>query len=124
MATTHKEIQAFTDLENDWDGLGAMAPDPEIILLTLKLITFLSGAIPFTRAVPTPTGGILVEWQLSSGEYLEAEVLKVLKGNRIEWMIQEKKNEYVHFTWSSHSNGWRRIPLLYPGLGLSFGDKE
>ena len=124
MATTREQIQAFADLEDDWDGLGGTAPGPEIILLTLKLIDFLKDSIPFTRAVPTPTGDILIEWQLSSGKYLEAEVLKVVEVYRIEWMIQEKENEYVHFTWSSHSNGWRRIPLLYPELGLSLGDKE
>jgi hypothetical protein len=121
MATTRKEIQDLADLEDDWDGLGAMAPDADIIQLTLKLMSFLRDAIPFTRAVPTPMGGILIEWQLSSGEYLEAEVST---GDKIEWMIQEKENEYVHLTWTSHSSGWRRIPLLYPGLGLSLGDKE
>ena len=111
MATTRKQIQAFADLEDDWDGLGGKAPGPDTILWTLKLITFLSDAIPFTRAVPTPMGDILLEWQLSSGEYLEAEVLE---GNRIEWMIQKKKDQYDHFTWI-HPNGWYHIPLLYPG---------
>lgn len=71
-------IRSFTDLELDWDGYGAIpvtsvAVSEASLLLTQSLSVTRYGMNLLVDAVPTPAGGILIEWR-SDYHRLQAQV--------------------------------------------------
>ena len=63
-------------LEDDWDGLGAPAPEVALVdsARSLAQIWRQDRVTPPCRVVAGLTGTVLFEWQGAGGEYLEVEV--------------------------------------------------
>jgi hypothetical protein len=93
------ELRRLSTLEDDWDGNGAAAPDPQCVGAAARWIRVMAGAgdefAPPTRITVTPGGELLVVWQTDS-EYLEAEIVAPTE---VEWMRSEKGATPEH--WSS-----------------------
>ena len=69
-------LYSYLTLGADWDGEGATAPRTGAIIAALD---FLSKTLPLrelppSRALPTPDGGILIEWQFNDS-YVTVEFL-------------------------------------------------
>lgn len=81
------DLLGMRALQNDWDGLGAEAPSPELVDSTLRLAQSLrrSGYLCPARVGAGPNGTVLLEWQLGH-LYVEAEVTQP---SLAEWMILE-----------------------------------
>lgn len=80
-----RTIAGFATLADDWDGLGAIAPTPVLIIKAMSLLIELNAGStlpPPSRVGACPMGGILFEWQ-ESGRYLEVEVAQT---GEIAWM--------------------------------------
>jgi len=103
-----EELKALTQLEQletNWDGEGAEAPDAEIIASGVALFIELSsqGMEAPTRIQPTPEGGIVVEWG-SPNDYLEVEIAEPFRGEVMavegdaparHWSIDWKRTGYA-----------------------------
>lgn len=63
-------------LEGDWDGQGAVAPDPALVdrAVAFALSQQQTGCAPPDFAIPTVNGTVVFEWHGSS-EYVELEVV-------------------------------------------------
>ena len=90
------EVKAFLQLQEDWDGMGALAPPEALIQSVLELIECLrvEGLSPATRASTTPSGTIILEWQ-GGGDYVEVEVVSPY---RSEWMFVPHGRKPIHLT--------------------------
>lgn len=78
-SSIERELLALRRLEDDWDGLGALAPVPEIVDSALTFINEtreMTPSRPPNRVLAGPLGEIVFEWQ-SSGSIVEAEIEKV-----------------------------------------------
>jgi len=83
-------------LEDDWDGLGAQAPDAALVDSAIDLLKMLrdeDNAYPPTRVVAGPTGTIVFEWQVED-TYLEAEIVRPFGA---EWMLSKPGQPIVHW---------------------------
>jgi hypothetical protein len=80
-----KRIQALGKLQEDWDGLGAKAPQGTLIESAVELAQSLrqQGFRPPSRVGAGPDGEILLEWQ-DERVYLEAEVCTP---HSAEWLL-------------------------------------
>lgn len=99
-----KTLAEFASLADDWDGEGAIAPKPLLILKAMLLLIELHDAgdrSPPSRVGACPMGGILFEWQQAcstylcrggSHSYLEVEITPA---GAIEWM-EERKGKTRH----------------------------
>src|SRR4051794_1952575 len=69
------DLLALRNLENDWDGQGAEAPNPALVdgAITLAQSLRTEGRRPADFAVAGVNGTVVFEWHDSSG-YLEIEV--------------------------------------------------
>ena len=63
-------------LEDDWDGQGAVAPDPALVdrAIAFALSRQQTGHAPPDFAIPTVNGTVVLEWHGFS-EYVEFEVV-------------------------------------------------
>jgi len=88
------EIRAFLDLGEDWDGMGAIPPSESLVQSVLELTECLRGQghPPVTRATTTPSGTIILEWQVG-GDYVEVEVVSPY---RSEWMFVPYGRKPIH----------------------------
>jgi hypothetical protein len=92
-------------LGDDWDGKGALAPGIGVLRAAAELIGQASNALPPpARIVASPTGSIVVEWEVG-GSYLEAEIEEP---GRAEWMLEEQ-GRYHH--WETR---WHILPQEAP----------
>src|SRR5271166_2609295 len=82
--------------DEEWDGMGALAPSEALIQSVLELIECLrvEGRSPVTRASTTPSGTIILEWQ-GGGDYVEVEVVSPY---RSEWMFVPHGRKPIHLT--------------------------
>ncbi|UCC30925.1 MAG: hypothetical protein JSU86_01350 [Phycisphaerales bacterium] len=83
-------------LEDDWDGLGAQAPNAALVdsaIDLLKILRHEDRAYPPTRVVAGPTGTIVFEWQVED-TYLEAEIVRPFGA---EWMLSQPGHPTVHW---------------------------
>ncbi len=92
-------LEEFSCLNDDWDGEGAKAPNPEILASANRLLAFLerhpgSVNIPPNDICVSPDGGILFAWQ-GDDYYREVEIDEP---NRAEWMLMHDDCETVHWT--------------------------
>jgi hypothetical protein len=69
-------LDSLRSLKENWDGYGAAAPDPEILMSAASMLTSYAceGGIPVPSLSPTRTGGILFDWVASVHE-LEVELV-------------------------------------------------
>jgi hypothetical protein len=93
------EVLRLHDLEDDWDGDGAAAPDHQCVDAAMRWVLEMASAgedaVPPTRISVTPAGELLVLWQTNS-EYLEAEIVSPTE---VDWMRCEEGRAAEH--WSS-----------------------
>lgn len=91
----YEQMFSFLSLQDDWDGADARAPDMHRIATACRLMKQLEarGITTPARVLPTPDGGILIEWH-ADGEYTEAEIVSA---SRIEWMQRSAGGAYVHW---------------------------
>ena len=73
-----RDLARLGELEDDWDGLGASAPEQEALRRALLLVKTLEATgsppcPPPSRVMALPDGAILLEWQNGSS-YFEIEV--------------------------------------------------
>ena len=65
-------LTELADLEQDWDGYGAMAMSPVALNVASHLIDNLLGLpLPPPELVPVPNGGVQLEWD---GETVEVDL--------------------------------------------------
>ena len=73
-----RQLIEITQLADDWDGLGAEAPEPELIQSAIELFDGLRSnhrSPPPAHIVASANGTILFEWQ-GEGFYSEVEVVE------------------------------------------------
>jgi hypothetical protein len=90
------DLLRIRNVERDWDGLGAEAPDAALVDYAIDLLKKLRRADelrPLTRIVATPAGTVLFEWQCDDG-YVEAEIVRP---DRAEWMLERPGERPVHW---------------------------
>lgn len=94
-----RTLAGFVSLADDWDGDGAIAPKPLLILKAMSLLIELHAASelpPPSRIGADPMGGILFEWQWpESGIYREVEITPA---GAIKWMEERKGQPTRHGT--------------------------
>lgn len=80
MATADAQLQAMRQLEENWDGYGAAAPQAHVIDLAREFVGLIEAllrkravALNVLHVSPTRTGGILVEWEDGAMEH-EVEI--------------------------------------------------
>ena len=115
-SSIERELLALRRLENDWDGLGALAPAPEIVDSALTFVNSIRMQGPFlppNRVLAGPLGEIVFEWQ-SSGSIFEAEIEKVGVAE-----IYSKENDRPPDIWEYQFNNlddqdasWHKFKLL------------
>lgn len=91
-----RTLAGFANLTDDWDGEGAIAPKPLLILKAMSLLIELHDAgdrAPPSRVGACPMGGILFEWQTRGTDYLEVEITPA---GAIEWMEERKDKPVRH----------------------------
>lgn len=86
-----RRIQEYLGLDDNWDGMGAEAPNEDLFPTVLDLIStcIQSGMNAPDTVVPVSTGGFLFEWH-NPGMYVEAEVVEA---GAAEFMVQEEDKE-------------------------------
>ncbi len=72
------KLHEFHHLGDNWDGAGAKAPSPELLLSAgaLAYVFHNQGTPPPSRVVPGLDGTVLFEWQFPDGGYGEVEVVR------------------------------------------------
>lgn len=64
-------LQHLAVLDDDWNSHGAMRPQPESMLLAVRIIAALVGSEagrPLPQIVPSRHGGLQLEWHLPQGQ--------------------------------------------------------
>lgn len=71
-----RHLGSLAQLQEDWDGYGAAAPDPDILDSAASLLTSYAtrAALPPPSISPTRTGGVLFEWENGPHE-IEVQVV-------------------------------------------------
>lgn len=105
------KLATFVDLLDDWDGQGAVAPSPPIIIVAGGLLIKLRKTIYVSspKSVSAgPMGGILFVWQ-EPGMYREAEVTPT---GEVEWMRERRGlvehgagSQYDKIEWATTEKG-------------------
>lgn len=96
-----QELENILSFQNNWDGEGAEAPKAELVDSTIDLLGSLQSQRilpPPIRIAASPTGNIILEWQLEHSVYLEAEIVEPF---RVEWMLEQPFHPTQHWeeTW-------------------------
>lgn len=89
-----EDLRNLKALRDDWDGLGALAPDPQLIdsaFVVLRPLQKDGADVPEVSA--TPTGGVFLEWQ-GDDIYLEAEIEQP---HIVSWMRQRPACKTEHW---------------------------
>lgn len=94
------EVVAMQHLGVNWDGLYASAPSLELLASVVGLAYLLKddGVDAPSRAVPSTSGTVLLEWQFADGSYGEIEVTRPLFA---ECMLLEPGKPAKHWTFPS-----------------------
>lgn len=90
-----RKLASFEAMDEDWDGAGALAPDPWVLITAEYLLRRLERArqrAP-SRILPSPSGEILFEWHVGD-VYLEAEIVGL---GEVEWMRVTPNNPPEHW---------------------------
>lgn len=80
------DLSAFRQRLEDWDGLGASAPDPTVVDRAISFLHILRArdrSNPPRRVVLSSDGLIALEW-VEGRKFVQAEIGN---SNEIEWMI-------------------------------------
>ncbi|MGQ0680430.1 MAG: hypothetical protein ACT4OM_12375 [Actinomycetota bacterium] len=100
-------IQRLVSLEPDWDSYGAQPLQPSAASSAVKLISAVTSAgAPLPLIVPTPQGGIQLEWHSCDAD-LE---LEITSGGIVEVFVQFPDGQ----TWEGplFNNKWRLEKFL------------
>ena len=94
-AAALETVHAMYSLEADWDGNGCAAPDPLLVMSATYFLSQLKNTMhpPPSRVVPSPTGGVLIEWHQDQ-VYTEAEIAVPF---RCEWMQIRSDQKATHW---------------------------
>ena len=78
------DLVGMRNLQNDWDGLGAVAPSPDLLESSIEWARHLQwrGQSAPSSVFAGPNGTILFNWQDENG-YLDAELTEP---HHIQWM--------------------------------------
>jgi len=121
-----QQLIEIAQLEDDWDGLGAEAPEPEILESAIELLSNLRSihrSPPPVHIVASANGTILFEWQ-GEGFYSEVEVVEP---GHAACMAQSAGGPVTHWeeSWSSSQGQMqqeRQDALWEPYFQISQGD--
>jgi len=93
-------ILSIQTLQDDWDGMRAVAPARETVDAASLLARGLqrAGLDPPTSVVATPSGAVALTWQCA-GNYTEIEVISP---DEVGWMIVDSDGRSCH-------GGWRPV---------------
>lgn len=102
---TIERIRSFSSLPQNWDSYGAQPLSPvaiatvdHILVQSLRLPIYDDGAV--VDAVPSPDGGVLVEWESQSSRFqLRVHADGTMAGVRID-------------TENGKSVAWKDIPVV------------
>lgn len=90
-------LRRLRSLRDNWDSEGAEAPRPEVV----DSIEVLFGSLrsdrslpPPSRIVASPSGSVIIEWQIERGTYLEAECSEPYHA---EWMLEVPNRPTTHW---------------------------
>jgi hypothetical protein len=112
------KITGFYYLEADWDGEGAESPPPELIASLIPYLDYMrhkEGSRVPDRALATPEGGIILEWQYEDGIFeLESDSPGEAE---LMWAPDQGEAEFTHLKWVSEKNGDEGT--LWGGWGYS-----
>jgi hypothetical protein len=90
-------IHTMFSLGDDWDGMGAKAPPPDIVFSALELAYHLCDSVGYpapTRVSHSPAGTIGFEWQ-NPPVYTEVEIVGP---NSFDWMQIQDGEKTKHWT--------------------------
>ena len=90
------DLLSVRQLKHDWDGLGAVAPHPELVDSAIDLTKRLEerGELPApSRVAAGPSGTVLIEWQIGEA-YLETEIEQP---RHAAWMLECPGNAIEHW---------------------------
>jgi hypothetical protein len=89
-------VREMRHLGDDWDGEGADAPRASVVDSVLHLVSQLRerGMAAPSRAVVSPNGAIVLEWQGPGGVYVEAQISVPY---RVEWMRKRADRPAEHW---------------------------
>lgn len=119
----YQTLARLMALETNWDGEGADAPNPLIVVSVNHLLAYLQKTAwnnPPSRVVPTSDGGVLIEWQ-STGFYREVEVLEPFVGE-VMTVVGGHTSSHDKWRWDPHPQAddeWRRGELVPVGTAES-----
>lgn len=69
LADTRQKFDRLLDLPPNWDGSGARAVDAEVLDHALRmLLDVVPSTAPAPYVVPSPSGGVQVEWHEPAGD--------------------------------------------------------
>lgn len=96
-----RDVRGMRQLHDDWDGEGAEAPRRSVVDSVVNLLSQLraEGMPVPSRAVVSPGGSVVLEWQHAGGFYLEAEISEPY---RVEWMQKRANGPAEHW-----ANRWQ-----------------
>lgn len=109
----YEKLESISKLKEDWDGMDADAPDPDILETAFKFIGQIraSGELPPSRIVAMANGGILVEWHFDKENRIEAEITE---SGVIEYCLLRDGSDPVYFDEPVGIDSWDEIAWAAP----------
>jgi hypothetical protein len=94
------QLHEIRSLQDNWDGMGAIAPPTAIVDSAIDVLYRLSKRRewrehPASRASVAPDGTVIIDWQ-GGGNHLEAQLTAP---NVWEWMHVFDDGRVVHYVW-------------------------
>jgi hypothetical protein len=114
------ELKTIRRFKNDWDGMGAAAPNPHVIDNAIRFLRKLKQTedAPAPDSITaSPTGSVVLIWN-SNDEYVEAEIA-------VEWIIEWMREtpsgtSHTSIRWNDMD---REVDREYEGRGVLWEDQ-